>query len=325
MITVEARRLAQIMTLVALVMAPLTLSLLYGEAAAWPGFWEPWLLPALLLAELALHTALLSTQGQVRSFMPCLTVAWVFTLMRGAAVGVATGLLWLFAPDPSRLALGAVYGLLWGGVPISAAIQVGIVLLAQPIFLHTWAPGFLSQQALDEMSPKTPETAAVPVVEPLPTDRPTPSRQTPAPQAQPFLYSFPELERYVERVIGLEGFVLLSDEGLVVWERTPWQEDPQDIASHLVQWVRGTQCLVPGSDALPISATVHSGDHWIVACPLPGNHVLHLFVKESLPVEQVAETCTRLRDATSALVTHRFESPPAPAAGLATPLAGTAV
>lgn len=113
----------------------------------------------------------------------------------------------LFNPDFLMSNIGA----LWVGNPLSALLQMFIILTFAPHVAVRLAPGFLGETARSILLQSTGGTRL---------QRPV-NEKAELPTATPMgglvrLYSFQEIEDYFHKVIGLEGFVLYNEEGLVV-------------------------------------------------------------------------------------------------------------
>jgi predicted regulator of Ras-like GTPase activity (Roadblock/LC7/MglB family) len=309
MLLVETSRLTIALAFALLALLAPAVTALAGDHAFWPGLWPQVVVPFALLAEMALHFLLLSSQRQVRSVVPAFVGAVALILVR--AIGCLTGALavWLAQRGPAGYGLDVLFVDFWMGSPAVIALQLLVLLAVLPIALRHIAPGFLSQGTLTWLSASS-------VVDSRSTgdDRRTPMALEPAADPingngshpRPFIYSFPELDRYLDKVVGLEGHLLLSDEGLVMWSRLPWHAEPEDLGAALVRWMAGASVLTAPSMPGPRPAMVHSGDHWIVSVPLREDATAHLFFTERLTASQIAPAALRAAEAVRSLFNFRL-------------------
>jgi hypothetical protein len=304
MILVETRRLAVALTVAVVAFIPPAILAAFGENAFWPAHWAEWAAPLVFVGELALYVVLLSSQRQVNSYWPPLVVASIL-------VGMQTG--------PQTTPLGVLFTDFWMGSPTAVGLQLIALVFALPVALHLWAPGFLSRQSLEqltawamtlreEMLARRAEMEVVAAVTPpAAPGLSDPWPETSGPQAlQPFLYKFEDLARYYQKVIGLEGFVLLDEEGLMIWHSLPWRADVRVLAGELCRWRMAAEPLGGLGQCGESTAVLHTGDHWVVSAPLPLGATLHLFYTGRLPVAQVAQTTPRLTEAARALFDFRY-------------------
>jgi hypothetical protein len=291
-------------------LAPALLGLL-REEVFWPTFWTPTLVPVGLALEAFVHLILLLRQRQVRTASPIIAVTLLLMALR--FLGCA-----MWAPLVAEQGgnLGSALMSLWVGSPLVMFLQVVVLVTVLPVALSVFAPGFLGPRALARMTqwdremaklarsqlgPVSPPRRAANKRENLPQER-----DHSATSAAPFLYSYTDLERYMEKVIGVEGFVILNDEGLPVWSRAPWQIGIEDLGGDLSRWLLAVRPLVTPAAGSPQGAMVHSGDHWIVAQPLPGNAMLSLFITSRHTGEQVVEIASRVTQSVASLFAHRY-------------------
>lgn len=307
MIIVNTHRLTQWLSLIVLVLiAPLVQSI-GGEGAFWPGVWSVWMIPLILLAEVAIHMSMLMSQRQVHSAIPAAVVTAGLVAVRAACCFAGALLLWLFQQGIHPL--GIQFANHWMGSPFALALQMIVIALALPVALHSWAPGFLNENSLTRLGKYTTDLSGQ-----LSSAKSEPKRQeahaadhAQSAAMQPFIYEFEELERYYNKVIGLEGFVILSNEGLIIWERMPWRDQSAAMSGRLARWLMSCSSI---STPRPLSkldtATVQAHDRWAVAVTICDGATLVLFFTERLSTTQVAQTTPRLAEAARSLFAYRY-------------------
>jgi predicted regulator of Ras-like GTPase activity (Roadblock/LC7/MglB family) len=159
--------------------------------------------------EFLLYLLYIRVSAKQRDLGPAFACSFVLLVGRWI-VCLIDGLLFsLFNPDFLTSNIGAI----WVGNPISALLQMFVILTVMPHLVVRFAPGILGEAernlSLAGSSSPSGQRAA--------------GEKTELPAATPLgglvrLYSFQELENYFHKIIGLEGFVLYSQEGLVVWK-----------------------------------------------------------------------------------------------------------
>ncbi|MCX7766856.1 MAG: hypothetical protein N2246_09165, partial [Candidatus Sumerlaeia bacterium] len=140
--------------------------------------------------------------------------ALMLTLFRAVVCACSLLILNLFpiipaSPQPTFVSL-------WMGNPISIFLQIIIIGLIIPHILREFAPGLLGKQletiiSLDIQSGKE---------EKFPTSHNSESIPVSKVSTVYNIYSFPELDTLLNKTIGLEGFIIYNEEGLIVWQNT---------------------------------------------------------------------------------------------------------
>jgi uncharacterized membrane protein len=324
MIAVDSIRLLQWLTLLLVaLMAPVAYAF-GGDGVFWPSLWNLWAAPLALIIEVGLYTMILSQQRQVRSLTPALVITGALVLTRVLCSLAGAGAFHLMSQMPGVQSFSALVIAFWVGSPLVIALQIGLLILILPVALHRWAPGFLEQRMLEKITRitqrQTPPTREItpPQLPSLPAPEALPLGNDQAPHAIPFIYSFSELESHLIKLSGLEGFVMLSPEGLVIWQTVPWATEAEALSGSLSRWLLGIAPLI-SPDCAPRGALVQSEKHWIAMASLPGEISLNLFFTETLTSAQVAHATDRAREAAEALLTYRFGEAPALALSVALP------
>jgi hypothetical protein len=314
MIIFEPNRLTQALAAFALALIPFTVLAMWGADAFWPAGWSPTLTPLVLLAEVGLFVALLTSQRQVRSILPSVVIAVAAISVRAACSFASASTVWLLGSGDAPASLGARFMELWMGSPVVIAIQLAITALALPIALHTWAPGFLSQRSLAMIT-----SATAPKV----LRRPDPLHvvlesgvedENSSSTAMPYVSSLLEFEKQCEQVVGLEGFMILNAEGLIIWSNLPWDDDPEEIAAGLSRWlIAGSGLTHPGATRLrapepPKVGLLNDSHSWVSSTSMAEGPTLHLFYAQTFSPLQVLQSSPRLAEAARAMLAYRLGS-----------------
>lgn len=308
MILLQTNRLAVVLALaLAGLTGPLVLGL-GGLEAFWPGVWQPALVPIVAVVEFGLFVLLLSAQRQIRSVVPVVVAAACVVLARLAAVAAGALAVASLGAGAAGIGLDSLIVNFWMGSPLAIVLQIAALVAALPAGLHAWAPGFLDRSALERLNSwGGPEGMRRPIAAPQVIDAVEMRLEVPsAPHARPFVYSFAELSQSLDRIVGLEGHLVLNGEGLVVSGRVPFQQNREELAGHLARWqVAAIPLLAPGA-RVPRHAMLHSADHWIVTVALAEESILTLFFTERLTESQVAQAATRAAEAAHSLFAYRY-------------------
>jgi predicted regulator of Ras-like GTPase activity (Roadblock/LC7/MglB family) len=198
---------------------------------------------ALVALPMALATTA-TTVGDVMVLAPMfvaieLTVYFVLTLLGnprmalGSVAGMAillTGVRFVASAVASVLSvlLQNDTGLMiaWAGNPLSAVLQMMTLVMIAPHVLAVVAP-----EAMDRDTRLRLSGGEVPL--------PEPARKGHVIETAPSagfiqVFGFDELAGVVRKTPGLEGFVILSNEGLVVWRDLPIRIDVEEVSARLL-------------------------------------------------------------------------------------------
>ncbi len=168
---------------------------------------------ALLVLEVLIYATYLRIANWDAPLLPLLILSLIITLVRAALCAVST--LFIGLVQVPEAISGALILYLWLGNPVSFIVQVGILCLIIPHFLLEFAPGLLGSNVSRFLQKERSATQE-------PTIPATTAQQVSSPTATSGfynVYSFPELEAQLSKSIGLEGFIVFSEEGLVMWEK----------------------------------------------------------------------------------------------------------
>jgi len=113
--------------------------------------------------------------------------------------------------------------------PLSCFFQIAVLIFAGPLFAALIFPDLVGREAADSMLGNRPAKAS--------------SSRTGPGQGQPLdsspsggfiqAFSYEELAGIIKKSHGIEGFILYSTEGLVVWKELPIRFDAEEITARL--------------------------------------------------------------------------------------------
>jgi predicted regulator of Ras-like GTPase activity (Roadblock/LC7/MglB family) len=174
------------------------------------------LVPLVLVFEVIAYFLYVSIGKETTETLPFMICGALTALFR--FVVSLTGALYLAA-----LGRGGVGGNLlnlWVGYPLSVLLQMGVLLLLLPHVIVLVAPGMLAEASREKME-------SAPRLAPQLSSQSAAAIHTDAIPLGGFVraYNYEELENFFQKIVGLEGFVLFSDEGLVVWKNLQMRLD----------------------------------------------------------------------------------------------------
>jgi hypothetical protein len=170
---------------------------------------SPLLVPLVVVFEIIVYFLYVSFRKEITDVLPyiiCAVLVALFRFLTSLLGGFYLAVIGHGGVSDNVLRL-------WAGHPVSVMLQIGAVLLVLPHVIAVTAPGMLTESSRRRLMMMPPA-----VEEP----RSTPA-QAGVSEVAPVggfvrVYSFRELESFFRKIVGLEGFVLFSDEGLIVWK-----------------------------------------------------------------------------------------------------------
>lgn len=113
----------------------------------------------------------------------------------------------------------------WVGNPAGAFIQVFLLMLVAPHALQGIAPGLVSDSMRSLMDPNAAQAPTA-----------SGNRAEYASQAEPVggsiqVFSFQELQSIFRKSVGMEGFIIFTSEGLVLWKDMPIRLDVEALVA----------------------------------------------------------------------------------------------
>lgn len=166
---------------------------------------------SLLLLELLIYLTYVRIGNWSVPLAPLFIYSLILVLSRAVLCGISmllSHLVEFVTPAPSSFLL------IWLGNPLSYIIQIVVLCLITPHLLIEFAPGLLGSELSEFMKE---ELNAIPYRSASP--RTITSLTTPPPTTGLYnVYSFQELEAQLSKCIGLEGFIIFTDESVVLWQ-----------------------------------------------------------------------------------------------------------
>jgi predicted regulator of Ras-like GTPase activity (Roadblock/LC7/MglB family) len=170
---------------------------------------SPLLVPLVVLFEVILYFIYISFRRETIEIVPYIVLAVLVVLFRFAASLLGA----FFLAVQAQGHLGNDLLQLWIGRPVSVLLQIAVIMLLLPHVVALTAPGMLVKDDREKLSK---ESLSVEESESV-------SAFALVSEATPLggfvrTYDFTELQDYFRKVVGLEGFVLTNDEGLIIWQ-----------------------------------------------------------------------------------------------------------
>ncbi len=220
---------------------------------------------------------------------------WIICLIDGLLFS-------LFNPD----FLASNIGALWVGNPVSALLQMFVILTFVPHLAVRFAPGFLGETARSILS----QSSSLPVQKSV-------SQKPELPTATPLgglvrVYSFQELEDYFHKIIGLEGFVLYSDEGLVVCKNLQINLDVEGLVARYYNFNSGIEWVTQSHGlGQPTRITVETQNHYLFNIQVTSQFFLLLIFNNQLPLLDIVHRIQIMVRSVQAFLASRYSFPAA--------------
>ncbi|MDX2175120.1 MAG: roadblock/LC7 domain-containing protein [Candidatus Sumerlaeia bacterium] len=258
--------------LVALVATPLAASLInFGLDGI------AMLLPIVVILELVLYFGFTLFSSPRATLGNSMTVAILFFLVRLAACMAA------FIPA-SGLVDEASFAGLWAGNPVSVALQVLLLMSLGGHALAHLAPGFLPADVLARLGGGSESRVS--------------RDANPRPQASPHsssaaggfvqVFSYEELSGTLRKTQGLEGFVIYSNEGLVVWRDLPMRIEVDSVVAKVMSLTDQFNAVMDGSGLTRVRRVmVESKEHFLFTTPLNSNFGLMMLFNSGTSTEEI--------------------------------------
>jgi predicted regulator of Ras-like GTPase activity (Roadblock/LC7/MglB family) len=257
----------------------LTLFLLPFLFVSMPSLPTQTMLFPMVALEFLLYLLYIRISAKHAALGPAFVLSFVLVVGRWV-VCLADGLLLsLFNPNFLVSNIGA----LWVGNPFSALLQIFVILTFVPHLVVRFAPGVLgdaSRTLLFENSARLPGSGAVNEKPELPTATPLDGLVR--------VYSFTELEDYFHKIIGLEGFVLYSAEGLVMCKDLQINLDVEGLVARYQYFSSGIEQVTHAHGlGLPVRAVVETRKHYLFNIQVSSQFFLLLVFNNQLPLPDI--------------------------------------
>ena len=221
---------------------------------------------------------------------------WIICLIDGLLFS-------LFNPD----FLASNIGALWVGNPVSALLQMFVILTFVPHLAVRFAPGFLGEAARSLLLRSSDSVS----VQKSARERPE------LPTATPLgglvrVYSFQELEDYFHKIIGLEGFVLYSEEGLIVCKDLQIDLDVEGIVARYYNFNSGIEWVTQSHGlGKPIRITVETQNRYLFNIQVTSQFFLLLIFNNQLPLLDIVHRIQIMVRSVQAFLASRYRFPAA--------------
>jgi len=196
----------------------------------------------------------------------------------------------------TRLVVSAVAGLLiaflseetlgdatlraWVGNPAGVFLQVFLLMLMAPHVVQMLAPGLLSPQIIAVMEGGT-----------VPRPPPPMGRQDLTRGAEPVggfiqVFSLQELQSIFRKSVGMEGYIIYTSEGLVLWKDFPIRLDVEALAAQAAASTEATAATMEGFGLSRVRrVVVEAREHNIFQTRLNPNFGLIMLFSSSVRIE----------------------------------------
>jgi len=183
------------------------------------------LIPVIVIMELLIYLILGFLSGGVTTFFQVVQYSFLTAFFRLLSCFIGGALYSLYQPLTYYNSLL----LFWVGSPVVVLLQIFLLLMLSPYLVMHIAPGILSDRAKSIATHHSP-TPSPP--------RPTAFRSEASPVGGFVrVYSYEELGRLFRNIIGIEGYILYTWEGLMLWQNSQIILDSDRlIASFQKQW-----------------------------------------------------------------------------------------
>lgn len=236
-------------------------------------------LPIFLFAEIFLFLVLLLVMNPRATIGMAFGGAVVFVMLRALCSLVGGMLVSLSSTIPLEDAL-----LVWMN-PIPAIVQVLLLAVAGPYILAAAVPELVGRQEAERIL-GDPAAAARQA-------SPPPSAATVGPESTPTggfiqVFSYEELGAIMRKTPGLEGFMVVSSEGLIVWRDLPLRIDVDRLAAHSTQHSQDLADLMLDVGLSRVRRVlVEARDHIFFQTALNGNFSLILIFSGQVPTQDI--------------------------------------
>ncbi|OPZ18148.1 MAG: hypothetical protein BWZ10_01076 [candidate division BRC1 bacterium ADurb.BinA364] len=277
MIVMEKTRVVWLFGLLAAFLAPFP-ALAFPSMAA-----DAALLPAIFLLELVLFGLFLYIANPRAGFQGAGAVALMLALVRGALNFLGALLLVLspFGPEAGAggesWSAGSAFLQLHFGNPLAMLGQIFLLLIFAPYLLYPFLPGALSAEAMKAIGMASARRGGAG------------SKAESEAQAMPLggfmqIFSYEELTRALDRIVGLEGFMLYSDEELNLWSHFGVDLDVEAAAVSSNRALLQTEAWTEGIGlSAPQKILVETNEHFLFNLPIGAHSRLLLFFTADAP------------------------------------------
>jgi len=265
-------RLPVLLTLTVVCVIAIPMAFAASDLAAWDGS----TVPIVLAAEFVVYFILGLLANKRMKLQSLAGVAIVMMVARAAATALGLGLYMLaIAPQPSQ---PPSFVAIWAGVPLAAFLQGLVLVLGWPHAIAFIAPSLLGSDAMEKMAPDAIVTAPREVM----------SHDTAPAGGFIQAYDFDEVAALVRKSPSVEGMLITSNEGLVVWRDLPLRLDVDEVAAQLEAAQASTGDLFDRyAIGAPRMTLYQTPMHTICHSALDGNFGLILFYRAEASTQEI--------------------------------------
>ncbi len=256
-----------------------------------------------LLLEVALYVIYSRIGNWDVPFGSLMTSALILALFR-ALICLVSSLLIFMAPLSFEVET-IPFILIWLGNPVSFLLQIIIICLMMPHLFIEFAPGLLGVELTHKVFPQFEETSR--------NYGQTQSISKPATQASLSnlfnVYTFDELEAQLGKTIGLEGFIVYSEENLIMWKYLNIEIDSERLVVDLGFLSKRMKDLTP---ALELAHTrkiiVETKDHFVVNGYVDSVFGYILIFNTTTAVDEIYQRLNVIGNSISVLLKTRYQT-----------------
>lgn len=234
-----------------------------------PAVW----VPIFVVGELVLYFLLSLATNPRLTLGATAMLSIMMAVARLAASLVALALLTLvFAREVGPL-------MVWASDPVSVILQVVVLIVTTPHLLDAASPGLVDRETRRKLSGG---------------ERELPVARMPSTEAMPTggfiqVFGFEELAATIRKTPGLEGFLIFSSEGLIVWRDLPLRVDADRLTAKLMALSRETAVVVNESGLARVrQVVIESREHLVAVVELTANFGLILVYNGQVNVGECA-------------------------------------
>ncbi len=292
MITIDRNVLIIGITLIALTLVPM------AAANARPVFEEIAALPIVALIELLIYFIAVLVMNPRATLGMALVTSMCYTVLRAVCSLVGGSFALLFLPENPDFNIF----LPWLN-PVSGVVQGVVLITAGPYLLALMIPELIGRRESEQLLAGR-------------TDAEQRSSQQVAIETSPTggfiqVFSYPELAAQLKKNPGLEGFIIYSDEGLVVWEDLPLKVDSEELACKLMNYTHSCgQLMVDSGLARVRRFVLESREHHILATTLNQNFGMILIYNGRTPIQQIYSRLSVIAKTSREFLQWRYPSLP---------------
>jgi len=229
-----------------------------------------------VLAELAVYFVLTIFSSRSVTIASSAVVSFTFLVLRFAGSFAAALLFTMLHAGPTP---GVIE--LWVGNPLSVLIQIVVLVLLGTHVLAAFLPEAIGSDVAAQIAADGRDSGS---------SRPAQQsgQQVSASGGFVQVYSYEELSSMLRKTQGLEGFVILSSEGLIVWRDLPVRIELDTVVARTLSLMDQFGGMMESSGLTRVRRVmVESKEHLLFATPLNLNFGLLMLFSSRTPTEEI--------------------------------------